>query len=745
LRYRHRHPRALRALRLGLLLPGLLGSLGTVGCGREPAPNLFLVTFDTTRYDRFGVTGDPEARTPVVDALAERGLLFERTYASTPLTLPSHTTMLTGLEPIAHGVHHNGRFRVADELDTLAEILRERGYDTAAFVAAFVLDPRYNLNQGFDVYSAETRRRAGRLDLTVPQRPGEEVTDEALAWLGAREGDAPFFLWAHYYDPHAPRRVEAPYDEMPDTYRAEIAYADAQLGRLLEGVERASPGGNTLIVFTADHGESLGDHGEATHGLLAYDSTLHVPLILAGRNLPLGARTKVRARHVDLLPTILTALRFPVPEGLPGRDLVRAVEDDATGGIGYFECQGAHFDLGWASIAGVRNARWKYTATPAPAELYDITRDPGETVNLAAEHSEVVAELAALFADMQASQARPEIASERPYLDPEEAEQLAALGYVDTAPIEVGEEPDPRRFIAVHGWVSRARSLASNGRYPRAIDVLETLAESHSVRALVLRTLAPVYLQAGRTEDSIRAYRDYIDLTGSTEARLGLARALMRAERPEAALAALDEIDGTSTKVAYARARALARLGRDDEARRTIDAAFSAEDLEPDRLRTRAALVIDTAPIPDGERELRQLAGAAPDDAALKSRLGFYLAVWGGADQREEAARLLREAAEALPDRAEILANLGWGIFRLGDSEAAREALEAAIEVDDSRQQNRVRLAHVLRQSGEEERALQIVRSALAVEPAAPWSDGARELAAEIEAELGERDAGARS
>jgi choline-sulfatase len=736
----HRHRRAWRALR-----PGLIGAVLLCACSGRPAPNLLLVTFDTTRYDRFGCTGDPEARTPVVDALAKRGLLFDRTYASAPLTLPSHTTMLTGLEPLAHGVHHNGRFRVPDELDTLAEILGERGYDTAAFVSAFVLDPRFNLSQGFDVYSADTRRNSDRLDLTVPQRPGEEVTDDALAWLAGREGNAPFFLWAHYYDPHAPRRVEAPFDALPDPYRGEIAYADAQLGRLLAGVESASAGRDTLIVFTADHGESLGAHGESTHGLLAYDSTLHVPLILVGPGVPAGARTPVFARHVDLVPTVLAALRLPVPSGLPGRDLVRAAAEDATDGVGYFECRGAHFDLGWASIAGVRNARWKYTASPAPAELYDIVEDPDETVNLAAARPEVVAELAALFDEEHASPPRPGIASERRDVDPEEAEQLAALGYVEAAPIEAEGEPDPRRFVVVHDWVGRARSLAANGAYPRAIDVLETLAESRTVRALVLRTLAPVYLQAGRTEDSIRAYRDYIALTGAAEARLGLARALMRADRPEEALAALDEIEGSAPKVAYSRAQALARLGRGDEARRAIDAAFAGEHVELSRLRMRAALVLETAPLPDGEDELRRLAAEAPGDATLKSRLGLYLAVWGGDDRREEAGRLLREATEALTDRAEIQANLGWGLFRLGDREGARAALEAALAIDESRQQDRVRLARILRQSGEDEQALRIVRSALALDPGAPWSESARELAAEIEAELRRRETGARS
>jgi arylsulfatase A-like enzyme/Flp pilus assembly protein TadD len=724
----HPHP---RALRLGLLCTVLL-----CACSRGPAPNLLLVTFDTTRYDHLGCTGDPEARTPVVDALAERGLLFDRTFASAPLTLPSHTTMLTGLEPLTHGVHHNGRFRASDELETLAEMLRDHGYATGAFVSAFVLDPRYNLSQGFDVYSAETRRKSDPLDLTVPQRPGADVTDEALRWLDESSGDAPFFVWAHYYDPHLPRSVEPPFDALGDAYRAEIAYADAQLGRLLEGVARTSNGRETLIVFTSDHGESLGEHGEQTHGLLAYDSSLRVPLILAGPGVPRDTRTRVFARHIDLLPTILGALRVPVPPDLPGRDLLRAVSDAAADSlVGYFESQGAHFDLGWAPITGVRTERWKYTVTPAPAELYDVQADPREKTNLAELRPEVVTELGALYARLHETQMRPGLESQRRDMDAEEMAQLAALGYVEI-PIAAGDEaPDPRTFIGVHGWVGYGRALARSGQYLRSIELLETLSESPSVRALVIRTLAPIYAQAGRFDDAIRTYRLYIELTGAPEARLGLSRTLLQANRPGEALAVIDEIAPHSPKLAFRRAQALGQLGRHEEARLVVDEAFAGRHLARDRRRSRAFLVLDAAPIADGEEELRALLAAAPDDAILKSRLGFYLAIWAPEDRGEEAGRLLREAAASLEDSPEFQSNLGWGLFHLGADDEARVALEAALAIDATRQLDRVRLARVLRRTGESERALALVRSALAIHPAAVWSDDARALEAEIEAE----------
>jgi arylsulfatase A-like enzyme/thioredoxin-like negative regulator of GroEL len=695
------------------VLPVGLAALLLAACSGPPA-NVLIVTFDTTRYDRFGCTGDPEARTPVVDALAERGLLFDHSYASVPLTLPAHTSIMTGLEPLAHGVHNNGKFRVPGELNTLAEILGDAGYQTAAFVSAFVLDRRYNLAQGFEVYGAEVPRSSDVLDMTVAQRPGAQVTDEALGWLKQRRRDAPFFLWAHYYDPHLPRRLTPPFDAIHDGYRAEIAYADAQLGRLLEGVAGAPTGRETLIVFTSDHGESLDEHGEKTHGILACDSTLRVPLILAGPGVPANERTDVMARQIDLLPTILQAVGLPVPDGLPGRDLLRAAAlgdprpDDV---VGYFESRGPELDLGWAPIEGVRAGRWKYTALPAPAELYDV------------------------FADPLSRLPRPEFESriQDQELDLDELEQLAALGYIDArASFAPGEEPDPRRFAGVHSWVSQARGMASRGRYQAAIDVLETLVESPSVRPLVLRSLAPVYLEAGRLEDAIGAYRRYIELTDAPEARYGLARALVRMDRAEEAIAVLDELPASARQAQLLRAGALLQLGRHEEARSAVDAAFPAQERR--RLHARSNLVLKVAPLPDGEPELRSLLAAAPEDALLRSRLGFYLALWGAADQRDEALALLREAAASAPDREEIQANLGWCAYRLGLPEEAVEALEAAIATGEASHQDRARLGAALAAAGEVERARETLRRVLAERPAAPWSDKVRAILEELEA-----------
>ena len=471
---------------------------------------------------------------------------------------------------------------------------------------------------------------------------------------------------------------------------------------------------------------------ERSHGILAYDSTLHVPLVIAGPGVPVGRRDAL-ARHVDIVPTVLGLVGLPVPAELPGRNLVTASSTD--GAVGYFECWGPHLDYGWATITGVRNLRWKYTAEPVPDELYDVLRDPGETTNRIEAEPAVRAEMRDRLAAVRrryttATTARPET------LSLEERERLAALGYVEVPrEHEPDTQLDPRRLASLHDWVDDARWLATTGRYDEAINALETMAQSPSVRAFVLRTLAPVYAARGRLDDAVASYDEYIRLTGSEEASLGLGRTLLGAGNPQRALAVLDGAPASSPATQLLRAHALARLGRHAEARSAVDAAFAGRPDEVARLRARAALVIDAAPVPDGEAELRSLLAVAPNDAVLGSRLGFYLALWGRPEQRDEAHELLAAAARSSPGDADVQSNLGWGAARLGRDDEAVRALESALQLDAQRPLERFRLAVVLHRRGDSARAAELVRAALAEEPQASWAAPAHALQREIEQE----------
>jgi arylsulfatase A-like enzyme/Flp pilus assembly protein TadD len=697
-----------------------------------------IVTFDTTRYDRFGFTGDSGARTPTVDALAARGLAFDHAYAAVALTLPSHTTIMSGVPPLSHGVHNNGRFQVPESLETLAERLAAAGFETAAFVSAFVLDSRFRLDQGFEVYGDDTLATGDLLDFSVPSRPGEEVTDEALAWLEQRESVRPFMLWAHYYDPHLPYQDRPSFDALRDPYAAEIAYADAQLARLLAGVERSAGGRDTLVVFTSDHGEAFGEHGEPTHGVLAYDATLHVPLVLAGPGVPRGVRSGVLVRHADIVPTLLRLVGLPVPEDLPGRDLVQAAGRGGQGGdddvFGTFESRGPHFELGWAEIQGVRTRRWKFTAAPEPQELYDVLADPRELRNRIGVEPEVHQQMEEIYRQVQRTLAGPAHSAAIADLAPEEEERLATLGYV-AAPRKISVEvaPDPRPLVRVWYWIEGARALAQAGSWERAIETLETLKHSRSVKSVVLRTLAPLYEVLGRYDAAEAAYREYIELTGAQEAHLALARVALSDGAPQRALDSLDAFSARGPAVEFLRSRALMRLGRVEEARAGVDAAFSIPGSGNARLHQRAALVVDVAPLEGGEEELRALLAEAPDDPLLESWLGYYLAVWGEPEQREEARGLLESAVAASAESPQIQSNLGWGAHLLGYPEIALAGLERALELDSGRLQDRARLGLVLAQAGDADGAEEALRTALRGHPGAAWADRARRTLESLE------------
>lgn len=744
------------ATALAISATALAMAVGLLGCDGAPCisgcesavPNVLIVTLDTTRHDRVGCYGDPEAQTPFVDGLAEQGLLFERTYSSVALTLPAHTTIMSGVEPFVHGVHNNGRFIVPDRLETIAERLGQEGYRTGGFVSAFVLDSSYNLNQGFDTYSDEVSESADALSMTVPQRPGAEVVDDLITWLDESDDkNAPFFAWAHLYDAHFPRNIEPPFDQIPDPYRAEIAYADAQVGRILNALKERGLDENTLVILTADHGEAFGEHDEATHGLLAYDSTLRVPLILKGPGVPSGQRVRSPAYHRDLVPTLLTLLGLEVPKELTGTDLLSlpiAGTDDTqqVTRVGYFEAHSPQIDLGWEKIEGVRSDRWKFTAWPPPEELYDVLADPKEQKNIASQHAEIVDEMRWHHEELLSAAGVDAYASSQIDLDPTQSAQLAALGYIEAvAAFEEGKVPDPRRFIGVHGWVGDARDLAMGGEFDQAINALETLRQSSSVRALVLRTLGPVYAQAGRHEEAIEAYREYVELTDAKEARLGIAESLIALGRPQEALETLEAGDvrngGGSGML---RATALAELGNFKEARELIDRIFSggANRLEPgspealsdrERVHARVRLAVGIENTPDAASELRNLLAARPEDAFVQSSLGFALTMLGTPESAEEGLTLLRKAAQSDPEDADVQANLGWGAFRAGVREEAKRHLARALEIDPRRSLDRARLASVLAALGEIEAARTEATKALKQDPGAVWAPEIREIA----------------
>jgi len=466
--------------------------LGATGCGGgdDGEWNVLLVTLDTTRADHLGAWAYEHVDTPTLDALASESVRWDRCYATAPITLPSHASILTGLYPMRHGLHFNGTDRLPDEALTLAELLTEQGYDTGAVVSAFVLDEKFGLGQGFGDYDDDLSLAAARSRYSYATRNAALVTDAAVAWL-KRFRRQPFFLWVHYFDPHAP--YEAPGHDASDRtrvpfrtpYDAEIEYVDGQLARLFGALVESGQDQKTLVIVTGDHGEALWDHGEATHGLFAYEGTLRVPLLVRFPDRRAGASSVAQpVSVVDLMPSILGWLGHTPPEGLDGRPLpmpdAEAEQTEFRSII--FENNSPAQLYGWSPQWGMVVGNQKFIRAPRP-ELYDLVADPNEQHNLIAHDAALAAEWLDDFeAVMGALAARPRLNRVGVKLAPTERVQLEALGYTaeSEGPPQLLEWRDPRGAdakdrVELQQRILFATSLIDQNRALEATHALATI------------------------------------------------------------------------------------------------------------------------------------------------------------------------------------------------------------------------------------------------------------------------------
>jgi arylsulfatase A-like enzyme len=416
----------------------ILASMGfaATGCdGRGPTVSrVVIVSFDTTRADRLGCYGHEDAETPHVDALAAEGVLFEHAVSPVPTTLPSHSTMFTGVYPQDHGVRYNLVFRLGPQAVTLAERLRDEGFATAGFPSAFVLGSQYGLNQGFDTYPEPPGGiRSNETPLAHNGDLAGTIVDRALTWLGDQAGVDRQFLWLHFYDPHAPYLPPFPYSsthrERP--YDGELAYADAQFGRLMERLRADPAWDRTLVIVVGDHGEGLHEHGERFHANLVYESTQRVPLIIRAPGARAG-RVAEPVSLVDITPTVLDFVGIDSSAEFRGISLRGGVEGHSPAKRDiYFESLAGSMNYGWAELRGVRYGDWKLIDSDPP-ELFNLADDPGELNNLAELEAQRVEDLRASLADLQ-QPLSGEMAAQPSYEampDPETEAFLASLGYV---------------------------------------------------------------------------------------------------------------------------------------------------------------------------------------------------------------------------------------------------------------------------------------------------------------------------
>src|SRR6266446_259430 len=462
------------------LLAGLFAIGYAAPAAPTASPNVVFITIDTLRPDHLGCYGDKQIGTPNIDALAADSSRFERAYTAVPVTLPSHTAIFTGTYPIYSGMHDFAANKLNPTQATLASVLKENGYTTGAVIGSAVLDSRFGLNHGFDFYYDHFDfNRLQESNLDEMERPGDIVADVTLDWL-SKNYQKKFFLWMHLYDPHYPYRPPAPYSEeyRDRPYDGEIAFADAQVGRLLEFLKNKGLYQSTLIVLSGDHGESLGEHGEKTHGFFIYNATLHVPLII---HLAGGVHARTVANLVnlaDLMPTVLAALNIQIPAQVQGQSLLPLMspkkEDNARSLYAETFLPRLHFN--WSELRGVETETYHFIDAPKP-ELYDLRKDPGETHNLYADRKAVAEEMRARLTALIRQYSAGQELAEKTGLDPALMERLKSLGYAGfsgggSPTITDRALPDPKDRIQVYELISDAIAESQHGDYTDSTEKL---------------------------------------------------------------------------------------------------------------------------------------------------------------------------------------------------------------------------------------------------------------------------------
>jgi choline-sulfatase len=493
------------------------GSSPKVG-GEAGIENLLLITFDTTRADHLGCYGSAEAFTPVLDKLAREGVLFENCMAVAPITLPTHTSILTGLYPFNHGARNNGTHYVPAEVTTLAEVLQGQGFDTGAVVSALVLDSRYGLDQGFDEYDDDLSAGGNVGEFVFPETTADNTARRAIRWLDER-GEERWFLWLHFFDPHAIYAPPAEFAAKCSTkYDGEIAFADDELGRVLDSLRKKGELDETLVLMTADHGENLGEHEERSHSLFVYDATSRIPLIMRHPALAQGHRIEEVVSQVDMAPTVLDLLGVRADIGRDGRSLARAALDDdytLTPEPAYTEGMASYYNHGWSDLRAVRDERGRYIRAPRE-ELYDIGKDAGEVTNLLPGEEARATVYQGYLESFLSSGDTDMRAGDSGDLPEDMREAFAALGYVWSASIAAGPEGrlDPKDGVKLWNRNMEANDLIENGHPEQAEVILLQLLKDDPLSVPARTTLCDLYSQSKRFEEARDLLRTVVEMPG---------------------------------------------------------------------------------------------------------------------------------------------------------------------------------------------------------------------------------------
>ncbi len=661
-----------------LIAAGLL--LVAEAAGASEA-NVLLITIDTLRADRLGCYAAGRGPTPAIDALAARGVLFERAFAHNPTTLPSHANILSGMTPLFHGVSENAKSKFPPDCPTVAADLKARGYATGAFIGAFPLDSRFGLDGGFDVY-----------DDSFPSRPGpgggsrerraSEVVKAAQAWLAGQAGK--WFCWIHLWDPHAPYAPPEPFFSRyrDDPYAGEVAYVDSQLAVLFGELERRQLTSKTLVILTADHGEALGEHGEMTHSYFAYNSTLHVPLIIAGPGVA-PRRVEANVGHVDILPTVDDLLGIKPRPALQGRSLAALmrtgrVEDRPL----YFESLEPYFDKGCAPLRGFIRGGLKFMDSPIP-EVYDLRTDPGESKNLALKSD--LAPLRKELERMKKALSSPSAGRGVRVADGQTLERLRSLGYAAGPAVQpkasYGPADDVKSVLPFQQRLEQAILLADNGRTDDSIRELTGLARDKKDFTPAYIYLSQTLVSRGRPEEAVRALEEGVRDNPGNYALLSTLGTIL----------------------------VMARM--DDRAEAVLEKALTIIDFDPDAWNNLGGIYLRRG---DQTKALASFDRAVAVDATFApaylnigaTHLNLYFGQGRNPDDLALALKNFRRALSLDPGLYPALRGLGAASMASGDVDEAIAAWEKAAAINPRDDSSTYNLGLAYMKKGDKARAL---------------------------------------
>ncbi|HJT16476.1 MAG TPA: sulfatase-like hydrolase/transferase [Thermoanaerobaculia bacterium] len=653
-----------------------------VACSRPIAhkdlhnANVLIVTLDTTRADHIGAYGDAHAHTPALDALAKESVLFEECVTPTAYTLPSHSSIMTGLYPPAHGVRVNGEAALPDSDTTLAERLASKGYRTGAFVSAFVLDGRWGISQGFQTYDDKFKLGPDqRLNLSRVRRPGNETVDAALQWL--KEPSAkPFFLWVHLYDAHAP---------YSPSYDGAISFADSQVARLLNSVDK----NHTIVVVVADHGEGLGEHGEDEHGYYIYDYAVHVPFILRIPGVrPMRVTSQVRT--IDIAPTVMQLVADETPKEMQGLSLMPLIDGKKEPlRYAYSESVATKLQYGWAGLYGLRTNAFKFIQAPR-SELYDLKNDPHESANLLESDRRVAVQLRNELAHVRADSDRRAPRVEEANVDTETMRKLASLGYLGggssaNASQDESGLADPKDKMHLYDSVGYAANLIYHDDYKKAIDVLN----------IVLK-----------------------DDPNVPQAQLLLVQCLKQTDQTEQAKAILDAYlkrDPANMPALIAMAEILEQEGRDDDVLAICRRALAKDDRNARAYEIMADVFMARNDHRDALPLLRKVVEIQPKLTRSKNNLAAALI---GVGDLQEAEPLLQNITQTYPKFPLAWYHLGLLREKQGRPADARSAYETELANHPKEIPPRFNLGDLLLRSGDARGAEEQMRTLIREDPA---------------------------